>query len=119
MKSLIAALIASFGFAGLVANLPAADAAPVEKPAPERRTGVTPFRGNVSAVGKDAGTISIKNAEMIRVFHVAADAKITRDGSPATVEDAAVGDYATGSYLNKAGKMELKTLNLRPAPKKK
>jgi hypothetical protein len=119
MKNLIAALAASFALAGLVVNLQAADAAPAEKPAMERRTGVTPFRGTVSAVDKVAGTISIKNAEMIRVFHVVTDTKITKDGNPASVEDAAVGDYATGAYLTKVGKIELRSLKLGSASKKK
>lgn len=119
MKNLIAALIASFALAGFVANLHAADAAPAEKPAKEKRVGATPFRGIVSAVDKEASTISLKGAEKDRVFHVVAETKFTRNGNPATVADAAVGDYATGSYLAKSGKNELKVLNLRPAPKKK
>lgn len=119
MKSLLAALTASFALAGFVANLQAAEVAPAEKPARQTRAGITPFRGTVSAVDKAASTISIKNAEMIRVFHVVADTKFTRDGNPANVEDAAVGDYATGAYLTKAGRSELKSLKLGSDPKKK
>lgn len=119
MKKLIATLIASIALVGFVSNLQAADSAPVEKPAKAKKPGATQFRGTVSAVDKSANTISVKNTEKTRVFEVVGETKITKNGSPATVADAAVGDYATGSYLDKAGKLELKSLKLGPAPKKK
>jgi hypothetical protein len=52
-----------------------------------------PFRGKIAAVDKAAKTITVG----ARTFQIGAETKITKDGKPATLDDAVVGEAVRGS----------------------
>ncbi len=90
---------------------PAAKSADAKKdaPKPEKKPRATPFRGKISAVDKTAGTITVGT----RTFVVTPETKITKDDHAATLDDAVVGENATGSYLKgEDGKLNASSLRL-------
>jgi len=89
-------------------NKNAATAAPVER--------ATPFHGKVS--GLDAAAMSLSVGT--RTFKVTPETKITLNGSPAKLTDAAVGDNVGGA-CRKAddGSLTATTLNFNTEDKKK
>lgn len=79
--------------------------------APSRR--VTPFHGRLKAIDKTGMTVSIGN----ETFQITSATKITKGGKPATLEDGAVGDEASGSYRKDAeGKLNAVSLRFGPKP---
>ena len=113
--SLIALLAAA------VAGLPvhAGPATPSgSDPAPKARA--IPFHGKIGAVDKSAKTITLDERTK-RVFQISSETKYTKDGKPATFEDAVVGDYITGQYLKgDDGKLTAKSIKfgMKPPPAK-
>jgi hypothetical protein len=71
-----------------------------------------PFRGKVVAVDVKGRTIQISK----RTFLVASDARITRNGAPARLEDAKLGEEA-GGYVKPDDKGRLIATSLRLGPK--
>ena len=70
-----------------------------------------PFHGKVKALDKTLKTISVGE----RVFQITSETKIKKDGKPATMDDAVVGDDIGGTYTRSAdGKLTAKTLRLGP-----
>ena len=102
--------------------LPAIHAAPEKQEAAKetskdsKRTGM-PFNGKITAVDKNAKTISLNGKEKPRVFYATAKTKFTKGGNPARFEDAKVGEE-TGGYAEKTadGKLELRSLRIGPKP---
>lgn len=75
-----------------------------------------PFHGTISSVDKDAGTVTLKGQTSTRVFHTSADTRIVKNGKPATLADAVVGEVIGGSY-RKAADGQLNAISLRLGPK--
>lgn len=83
-----------------------------KKDAPKGERGL-PFRGKVAALDKTAKTVTVGE----RVFQVTSDTKIRKDGKPATLDDAVVGDEIGGTYTKgDDGKLTAKTLRIGPKP---
>lgn len=76
-----------------------------------------PMRGKLTAVDTKNKTVSVAGKEKDRVFQVTSQTKIMKEGKPATLEDAKVGDEV-GGYAVKAGedKLELRSLRIGPKP---
>lgn len=75
-----------------------------------------PYGGTISAKTADSITVKAKTAE--KTFAVTADTKIVKDGKPAKLDDAVVGDAVGVSYMDNAGKLEAKSLRLGAKPAK-
>lgn len=79
---------------------------------PKRETG--PFRGKVASVDKEAKTFTVGQ----RVFLVNEDTKIVKNGKPAKLEDAVVGEDVGGVYkLEKTADGKLIATSVRFGPK--
>ena len=85
----------------------------VKKPeAPKGDRG--PFYGKVAAVDKQARTITVGK----RTFQITSDTKIKKEGKPATLEDAVVGELVGGYFIKgDDDKLVVKTVNFGPKPK--
>jgi hypothetical protein len=75
-----------------------------------------PFHGKLAAIDKTAKTITVGKS----VYHLTAETKIKKDGNPATLADAVIGEEASG-YVKPAddGKMNASSLNLGAKPEGK
>jgi hypothetical protein len=118
MKTNIAKCIAAGAFAIALALSPALVSAQekAEKPA-EKKAGAPgraiPFHGKIDAVDKIAKTIKVGE----RVFQVTSETRIVKQGKPATLDDAAVGEIVGGSYVKgDDGKLNLRSLRIGPKP---
>jgi hypothetical protein len=66
-----------------------------------------PFQGKLDAVDKVNKTITIKGKERDRTFHVTSNTKLTKEGKPAILNDAVVGEAVAGlAKENADGKLE-------------
>ena len=91
------------------ANLPAtSDQTP---PGKSKKHGV-PFHGKVAAVDAQAMTLTVGTM----IIHVTADTKVIKNGQPATLADAVVGEQVGGAYL-KADDGQLNATLVRFGPK--
>lgn len=105
---------------GLIAGAPlrvlAEDKPAAERKVPpkgERKGGVTPFVGKVTAVDKAAKTIKVGE----RTFQITSESKITKADKPATLDDAVVGDAVRGAFRKTDdGKMAAITIRLGAKP---
>ena len=87
--------------------------APAEKAKDSNR--VIPFSGTINEIDKAARTINIgKNKK--RTIQMTEATKIKKDGKPATLNDAKVGDEVGGAYRDKSGKLEAVSLRIGPKP---
>jgi len=95
------------------------DASDAPKKAPQskaERTGaVGPFHGELTA--KTDASITLKD----RVFEVTSTTKITKDGKPATLADAKIGDAVGGQFRKDGGKQIALSIRFgeKPAEKEK
>lgn len=88
-------------------NKPAMKPAKENAAAPKVKT--IPFRGPLAAVDKVKMTITVGT----RTFDITSETKITRDGKPAIIGDAVVGDTVGGAYKSvENGKLTATTVNL-------
>ena len=117
MKKSILKLAALGLLAAVIAVVPArsfgedkpADSAETAKP----KRDTFPFRGKVGAVDKGAMTFSIGE----RTFQITADTKIIKDGKPATLEDAVVGEDVGGvAKKTEDGKLIATSVRFGPKP---
>lgn len=84
-------------------NLPAAkQTEPAKVKQPHE---ILPFHGKVAAIDAKAMTLTIGK----RVFTVTSETKITKDGKPATLSQAVVGENVGGAYKKEAGEKLLAT----------
>ncbi|MBI3853759.1 MAG: hypothetical protein HY298_26250 [Verrucomicrobia bacterium] len=106
--------------AGVIAGAPASVQAQ-NKPAgekkepskSEKRQGVIPFTGKLTAVDKTAKTIKVGE----RTFQITSETKIIKAGKPATLEDAVVGDAVGGAFRKTDdGKMAAISVRLGAKP---
>lgn len=90
--------------------------APAEKKeavAGEKKEGAIPFKGKIAAVDKTTKTITVGE----RTFQITSTTTIKKDGKPAMLSDAVVGDEIGGSYLKADdGKLNAKSIRLGPKP---
>ena len=70
---------------------------------------IVPFHGKVTAVDKAAMTITVGQ----RTFNITSTTKITKDGLPATLADATVGEEVGGAYKRASSKEKLDATSLR------
>jgi hypothetical protein len=76
-----------------------------------------PFRGKLSALDTKAKSITLHGKEKSRTFYLTDKTKIEKNGKPATLEDAVVGEDVAGSTLpDENGKLMLNSLRLGPKP---
>lgn len=96
---------------------------PATAAAPKRDRAI-PFFGKINEIDQAAKTISI-GKDKKRTIQITDKTQIKKDGKPATLADAKVGDEVGGSYRDNAGKLEAGSLRIgpkaegKPAPKKK
>jgi len=79
----------------------------------EKKPSAHPFHGKLAAIDKTANTITVGKS----VYHVTAETKIKKDGNPATLADAVIGEEASG-YVKPAddGTMNASSLNFGAKP---
>lgn len=78
-----------------------------------------PFRGKLTAVDTTAKTITVGGKEKDRTFSVTSETRIKKDGKPATLADAKVGDEVGGYGTKDGDKVTLKSLRIGPKPEGK
>jgi hypothetical protein len=98
---------------------PAEGAKPATPAIPPVAAKGKPYGGTLSAVDKKAMTVTVKKKDSEKTFSVASTTKITKNGKPATLDDAVVGEEA-GVYFKDAdgGKAEAISLRLGAKPEK-
>jgi len=70
-----------------------------------------PFRGTIKSVDAGARSITL-DGEKAQTFAIASDAKLTKEGKPATIADLAVGDAVGGRAKDSGeGKWTAVTIN--------
>lgn len=76
-----------------------------------------PFQGKLDAVDKISKTITIKGKEKDRTFHVTSNTKLAKDGKPAILDDAVVGEAVAGlAKENADGKLEALSIRFGAKP---
>jgi hypothetical protein len=92
-------------------------AAPKQQPAaqPKAKPAGVPFNGKIASVDRTAGTLTLAGKTQ-RVVNVTADTRLTRDGQPAVLADAKVGE-PVGGYAKKNGAGQLEAISIRLGPK--
>lgn len=88
----------------------------IKAPSKAERTGVAgPFHGTLTA--KTDATITLKE----RVLEVTSQTKITKDGKPATLADAEIGQSVGGQFRKEGGKQIAVSIRFgdKPAEKEK
>ena len=112
-KILAIGLVAAFA-AGTTLTVQAQDKKP-EAAAEAKKDRPTPFSGKINEIDKAAKTINI-GKEKKRTIQITDKTKIMKDGKPATLDDAKVGDEVGGSYRDNGGKLEAGSLRIGPKP---
>jgi hypothetical protein len=75
-----------------------------------------PFNGKVGAVDANAKTLTVGTLTL----QVTSDTKITKDGKPATLADAVVGETVSGAYHKTAdGTLNATSIHFGAKPEKK
>lgn len=97
------------------ASPPGASAAATKPAAEAAKPKTLPFNGKIAAVDRAAQTITLSGKSQ-RVVKVTAQTKIVRDGKPATLADAKVGEPVGGSARKTEGG-QLEAVSLRLGPK--
>lgn len=75
-----------------------------------------PFVGVVQKVDNQAGTLTLNGKDGGRVFHINPETRITKNGQPATLKEAKVGEEAAGTFKDEGGKRYAVSLRLGPKP---
>lgn len=75
-----------------------------------------PFVGVVQKVDITKGTLTLNGKDGGRVFYVTSESRITKNGQPAKLTDAKVGEEAAGTFKDEDGKRYAVTLRLGPKP---
>src|SRR4051812_37532506 len=93
-------------------NKTAASPAMAPAPAASETEGPAKFYGPVSAVDAAAKTLTVGD----QTYTVTGESQVTKDGKPATLADAVVGEPARGSFTkSKDGKLEVTKLRFGKA----
>jgi hypothetical protein len=111
--------------AGLIVGTPLA-AQTSEKEAKSEATSrkaksdLLPIRGKIGAVNPEEKTITLDGKGKSRVIQVRSDTKLTKDGQPATLDAAIVGEEIAGQVRKVEGnKFEALSLRFGPRPQGK
>ena len=89
-----------------------------EKKEKAKKPRAYPFRGKLGAVDKKAQSITLHGKEKSRTLYLSKKTKTQKNGKPATLEGAIVGEEVAGSILpDENGKLMLKSLRFGPKPK--
>ena len=116
IASLIAALVAVAPSHALAQDAKTNKPATTEKkaaPKGEKKDARIPFKGKLTAVDKNAMTITVGE----RTFKITSDSKLSKAGKPATLADAVVGEEVGGNYLKgDDGKLNARTVRFGPKP---
>lgn len=81
-----------------------------------KKEGVTPFNGKAAAVDKAAKTVKL-TGEKARVIQITATTRISKGGTPSSLDELKDGEEVSGAYKTSAdGKMEATVLNIGPRP---
>jgi hypothetical protein len=96
------------------ANAPAAPGTPAKSPTKSN----PPFVGVVQKVDITASTITLNGKEGGRVFVVTPETRITKNGQPAKLTDAKLGEEAAGTFKDEGTKRLAVSLRLGPKPGK-
>jgi hypothetical protein len=118
-KALLSILIAgTAGLAPALAGDTPAEAGRGTPPAATRpaKTRAFPFRGSITTIDRESGTLTLKGKEKARQFRVTSGTRIIKDGQPATLADAKVGDEV-GGQAQTTGEGIFEALSLRIGPK--
>lgn len=93
---------------GLPGQLCAIDTqAPVENKETRKKPAIMPFQGKLKSVDHSAKTISVGE----RVFQITSETKVSKDGKPAVLADAVVGEKVAGAYRKtEDGKLDATTV---------
>lgn len=76
-----------------------------------------PFHGKLGAIDKEKKTLTIMGKDKSRTFYLDSKTKIVKDGKPATLEDAKVGEVIAGRVIKtNDGKEMLVSLRIGPKP---
>jgi hypothetical protein len=113
-KLIVIGLVAAFA-AGTTFTVQAQDKKPEAAEAGKDANKPIPFRGSINEIDKAAKTINI-GKEKKRTIQITDKTKIIKDGKPATLDDAKVGDEVGGSYRDNGGKLEAGSLRIGPKP---
>ncbi len=93
---------------------------PVAPATPPAKARPTPFRGKLGAVDKVKKTITLDDKTKQRIFEITSETKLVKNGKPATLDDAVVGEDVGGSYTKSAdGKMVAKSVRFGAKPEAK
>ena len=86
-----------------------------------KKTSGLPFRGKISAIDLQTKKVSLAGKQ-VRTYQVTTETKIKKDGEPATLDDAKVGDSVGGYAVREdEGAPRVVTLNIttnEPPPEK-
>ena len=78
---------------------------------------VAPFQGKISAVDTIGKTLTLAGKEKNRLITITSETKITKNGQPATLGDAAVGEVVGGrAKVTAEGQFEALSLRIGPKP---
>jgi len=88
------------------------------KSAEKKKSDTPPFNGKITAVDATAKSITL-SGKAARVMHITSETRITKDGKPATFDDAKVGEDVGGQYKDVAGKLQALSLRIGQPPAKK
>jgi hypothetical protein len=114
----VAALVACINTTTLEVRAEEKKSEKSEKKAPEqaessaKKRMVMPFNAKVVTVNKTANTIGLGK----RTFHFTPKTEITKDGKTATINEAKVGEIASGSYKDTGERLELLKIRFGPKP---
>jgi len=90
-------------------NAPAASGQEAPVKHKKRQAETLPFNGKLAAMDKDAMTITVGE----RKFEITSETKISKDGLPATLGDAVVGEMIGGAYKKNAdGKLTATSVHI-------
>ena len=92
------------------------DDAGATAPAPSAKMSRYPIRGKLKAVDAAGRTFTLAGAEKDRVFKTTAQTQIIRQGKPATLAEAVIGDEV-GGLVEKQGNGTILVLKVRFGPK--
>jgi Cu/Ag efflux protein CusF len=112
-KLIVIGLVAAFA-AGTTVTVQAQDKKP-EAAAEGKSNRAIPFSGKINEIDQAAKTINI-GKEKKRTIQITDKTKVMKDGKPATLADAKVGDEVGGSYRDNGGKLEAGSLRIGPKP---
>ena len=109
MKKLMCTLVLTSMLFNSVPWLMGAEEAPDKAP---RKASGLPFHGKITAIDLQTKKVSLAGKQ-VRVYQVTADTKIKKDGEPASLNDAKIGDSVGGYAVREdEGAPRVVTLNI-------